>query len=65
MRLARALNTDDAMRVANCSKALPPESIKTMIVAIKYCPRKTAERIAIPASRSEPNVAPTIFCEYC
>lgn len=55
MRFARASSTDDARRVAWCSRAAPPESIKTMIEPTRYCPRRTAVRIEMPASRSEPN----------
>ena len=54
-RLARASSTDDALRTANASSALPPESISTTREPARYSPRPTDVTIDIPASRSEPN----------
>ena len=55
MRFAKASRTEDALRVANCSNAVPPESIRTMIDPTRYSPIATEATIEIPASKSEPN----------
>ena len=45
MRLANACKTDEARRVAYCSSAVPPESIKTTIAATRYSRMMTAVTI--------------------
>jgi hypothetical protein len=36
MRLASALRTDEALRVAKSSRVLPPESMRMMMAATQY-----------------------------
>src|SRR5207248_389942 len=47
--------TEAARRVAYCSSEFPPESIRMMITATRYCCSSAAVTMETPARRSEPN----------
>ena len=55
MRRDSAASTEDALRTAYCSSAVPPESISTTSAPARYSPSSTAVTIEMPARRSEPN----------
>src|SRR5262249_53455130 len=55
IRLARASSTEEARRLANCSRAVPPESINITMALTGYSPRMMEVMMEMPARWSAPN----------
>ncbi len=61
IRFANLSRTEDARRLANSSRAVPPESMRITITPTRYSPRSTDVTMETPARWSDPNSRASSF----